>query len=116
MKKSRLLLLIIYCIPFAFLSVNGDAIWGTMLFYGLMIMGFTLLCFGTVKTNNTAIIYIGNILSYISSYVFAKLTNLELMEHYFKPFTSYSMIFVISIVAILFQIVIVAIYKFKNNK
>ena len=43
MKKSliiRVLLLIAYCIPFAFLSVNGDATSGTMLFYGVMFAGF----------------------------------------------------------------------------
>ena len=47
MKKAwtiRAFLLIAYCIPFAFLSVNGDATSGTMLFYGLMIAGFAFLC------------------------------------------------------------------------
>ena len=49
MKKTwiiRALLLIAYCVPFAFLSVNGDATSGTMLFYGVMIAGFALLCWG----------------------------------------------------------------------
>ena len=59
MKKIwiiRVLLLFAYCIPFAFLSVNGDATSGTMLFYGVMIVGFAILCFEALKTNNVAIL------------------------------------------------------------
>ena len=69
MKKQWLIracLLIAYCVPFAFLSVNGDATSGTMLFYGVMIAGFALLCWGALKTDNVAVLYIGNILSFAS--------------------------------------------------
>ena len=92
MKKSwiiRALLLVAYCVPFAFLSVNGDATSGTMLFYGVMIAGFALLCWGALKTNNVSVLYIGNVLSFVSSYAVAKLSGLEPMGHYFKPFTSF---------------------------
>ena len=112
MKKTtlfRILLLIAYCVPFAFLSVNGDATSGTMLFYGVMIAGFALLCWGAIKTNNVAILYIGNVISFASSYGVAKLSGLEPMGHYFKPFTSYGLIIAISIVAIIIQTVTVLI-------
>ena len=59
MKKtwiSRALLLIAYCVPFAFLSVNGDATSGTMLFYGVMFAGFALLCWGVLKNYKIRII------------------------------------------------------------
>ena len=104
MKKPwiiRALLLIVYCVPFAFLSVNGDATSGTMLFYGVMIAGFALLCWGALKTNNVAVIYIGNVLSFISSYAVAKLSGLEPMGYYFKPFTSHSLIVAISVVILI---------------
>ena len=97
----RALLLIVYCVPFAFLSVNGDATSGTMLFYGVMIAGFALLCWGALKTNNVAVIYIGNVLSFISSYAVAKLSGLEPMGYYFKPFTSHSLIVAISVVILI---------------
>ena len=112
MKKTtliRILLLIAYCVPFAFLSVNGDATSGTMLFYGVMIACFVLLCWGAIKTNNVAILYIGNVISFASSYGVAKLSGLEPMGHYFKPFTSCGLIIAISIVAIVIQTVIVLI-------
>lgn len=88
MRKTwviRVLLLIGYCVPFVFLSVNGDATFGTMLLYGVMIAGFSFLCLVALKTNNVAILYIGNALSFASSYAVAKLSRLELIEHYFKP-------------------------------
>ena len=118
MKKItliRILLLIAYCVPFAFLSVNGDATSGTMLFYGVMIVGFAFLCWGAIKTNNVAIIYIGNMISFASSYGVAKLSWLEPMGHYFKPFTSYGLIIAISIVATLIQTIIVLIYARKKG-
>ena len=118
MKKSwiiKALLLIVYCVPFAFLSVNGDATSGTMLFYGVMIVGFALLCWGALKKNNVAVLYIGNVLSFVSSYAVAKLSGLEPMGHYFKPFTSYSLIVAISVVVLIVHTIIVLIYRAKKK-
>lgn len=77
--------------------MNADATFGTMMLYGVMIASFSLLCLVALKTNNIAILYISNALSFASSYAFAKLFRLELMEHYFKPFTSHSLILTISL-------------------
>lgn len=114
MKKQwtiRALLLIVYCVPFAFLSVNGDATSGTMLFYGVMIAGFALLCWRALKTNNIAVLYIGNGLSFLSSYTAGKLSGLEPMGHYFKPFTSHSLIVVISVVVLVAHTIIVLFFR-----
>ena len=111
----RALLLIVYCVPFAFLSVNGDATSGTMMFYGVMIAGFALLCWGALKTNNVAVIYIGNVLSFVSSYAVAKLSGLEPMGYYFKPFTSHSLIVAISVVVLIVHTNIVLIYRAKKK-
>lgn len=118
MKKAwiiRALLLIGYCVPFAFLSVNGDATSGTMLFYGVMITCFALLCWSALKTKNVAILYIGNVLSFVSSYAAARLSGLEPMEFYFKPFTSYGLIIAISVAAIIVHTIVVMIYKAKKK-
>lgn len=110
-----MLLLIAYCVPFAFLAVNGDATSGTMLFYGIMVVGYALLCWGALKTNNVAVVYIGNTLSFASSYTAAKHFGMELMEHYFKPFTSYGLVVAISIIAIIIHTVVVLAYRAKKN-
>lgn len=116
MKKTglvRILLIIAYCVPYAFLSVNGDATSGTMLFYGIMIAGFSLLCWGAIKTNNVTIVYIGNVVSFASSYAIAKLSGLEPMGHYFKPFTSYGLIVAISVAAIIIQTIILLLRLYR---
>ena len=118
MKKAwvvRILMLITYCAPFAFLAVNGDATSGTLLFYGVMVAGFVLLLCSALKTNNIAVLYLGNLLSFASSCAVAKLSGLESMAHYFKPFTSHSLIVTISIVAIVVQTIIVLIYAKKKR-
>ena len=112
MKKTagiNVLLLTAYCIPFAFLCVYGDAVWGTMLFYGFMIAGLAVLCKETLKTNCVSLLYIGNALSCASSYTAAKLSGLEPMAYYFKPFTAYSLITALSIVSVIAHMMIVLI-------
>lgn len=118
MKKGRIIrasLLIAYCVPFAFLAVNGDAASGTMLFYGVMIAGFALLCWGALKTNNAAVLYIGNVLSFVSSCAAARLSGLEPMGYYFKPFTSHSLIVAISVAVLIVHSIIVLIYGAKQR-
>ena len=114
MKRNRLtkiLLLAAYCTPFAFLSVNGDAVSGTMLFYGIMIAGLSLLCWGALKTKNTSVLWLGSVLSAVSSCAAAKLSGLEAMGDYFKPFTSYSLIAVISVVVFIVHAVIALTHR-----
>ena len=107
---------ILYCIPFAFLSVNGDAVSGTMIFYVLMVIGFAGLCWGALKTNNIPIIYIGNVLSFVSSYIVAKLSGLDPVGYYFKPFTVYSLIVALSIVAVICQTIPVLVHMVRKKK
>ncbi len=119
MKKSliiRIVLVMMYCIPFEFLSVNGDAVSGTMIFYVLMVIGFAGLCWGAVKTNNIPIIYIGNVLSFVSSYIVAKVSGLDSMGYYFKPFTAYSLIVALSIVAVICQTIPVLVHMVRKKK
>ena len=107
MKKwmGRTALLLLYCIPFAFISVNADAQSGTVLFYVFMAIGLAGLCTICLKTNNVPVIYAGNILSFASSYLAGKISGLEPMGYYFKPFTSYSLIFAVSVLAAVLQMV-----------
>lgn len=98
--------------------MNDDAVSETILFYGVMIVGFAILCLEALKINNVAVLYIGNILSFISSYEVAELYGLELKGQYFMPFTSYSLTVALSIVAIVCQTILVlcTCRKKKMNK
>ena len=104
-NQMSILLLMAYCIPFAYLCVMGDGKWGTMLFYGVMIAGFSLLCWGAVKTGRRTIIFIGNLCSLLSSCAAAVLTDMEPMGHYFKPFTAFTLMILLSVLALIFQII-----------
>ena len=120
MKKSqkiRILLLAAYCIPYAFLCVNGNAASGTMLWYAVMAAAFALLYCAALRTRNIVVLYIGNIVSFGTSWVAAKLSGLEPMGYYFKPFTSHSLITVISVIVLMIQTVLLLIcFKRANRK
>lgn len=118
MKKTwliRVLLLIAYCVPYAFLAINGDATSGTMLFYGVMVAAFSLLCWSSIKTNNMMIVFIGNVISFLSSYIVALSCDLESMAWYFKPFTAQSLLITISVVVTVIQVIAVIVYKVKTR-
>lgn len=112
----RAALLLAYCIPFAFLSVWEDGTSGTMVFYGVMAAGFALLGAAALKTENIPVIYIGNVLSFLSSCAAAKLSGLAPMGYYFKPFTSHSLITAISIAALFLHTVILLACSAKRNR
>ena len=103
MRKTlyfRILLLIAYCIPYAYLAVWGDGVQRTMIFYGVMVVGLSLLCWGAIKTNDLPLLAAGNILSFTVSFAAARFTDLAPMGEYFKPFTSLTLIAAISLIAV----------------
>lgn len=119
MKRTwliRVLLFIAYCVPYAFLSVSGDAHCGTMMFYGVMVAAFFVLSLLSIKTYNTKIVYIGTILSGVSSSLLVSLSGMEALGWYFKPFTAHSLIAAITLVALLIQAIIVHAFVTKDSR
>lgn len=114
-KNYSWLLLLPYCIPFAYLCVSGDARNGTMLYYWLMIACFALLCWAALRCKNIPVIYVGNAISLLLSYVTAKVSGLSPMGYYFKPFTAYTLMVVIAVFATILQTIPVLIAA-KRNK
>lgn len=118
MKKTwtiRLWLLAAYCVPYVFISVSGDAAFRTAWFYGIPAAGFILLCWLSLRTRNIGVIFLGNILSFASSYELAKLCGLEEAAGYFKPFTSYSLIVAISIALFVVQAFAVLVHALPEE-
>ena len=112
----RAALLIMYGVPYVFLSINGDATSGTLIYYGIMILAFSLLCWVSNKTHNVPIVFVGNIISFISSWVFAAVFDLDAMSWYFKPFTAQSLLLVVSVVIFVIQAIVVSILVWKKHK
>lgn len=117
MKKAitKIILFICYCTPFVFLAMNEDASSGTLWFYMLMILAFSILCCSSIKTKNYFIVIIGNIASFASSYIFTLTFHTEKWEYYFKPFSPYQLILFESLTAFLIQIIFI-MYFIKKNK
>ena len=113
-KMIKILILLAYSVPYGYLAMKGDASYGTMIFYGFMIVGFGILYKISIRTNNTLLIIIGNVLSFISSYLFTKMNlSLEEWAWYFKPFTPVSLLLLIT--GILFVIQILLLFNTNKN-
>ena len=111
-KLIKALMLLAYCIPYGYLSMKGDLNSGTMIFYGLMIVCLAVLLAVVLKTKNTIVLIVGNILSFISSYIFILQNQTEDWAGYFKPFTPFGLLLLITIVALVIQI----LFIFSSNK
>ncbi len=103
----RVLMLLAYSVPYGYLAMKGDATSGTMIFYGFMIIGFGILCGTAIRTHNTIILIAGNILSFISSYLFVQRNLPEEWSGYFKPFTNTGLLLLITIVSFIIQILFI---------
>ena len=118
MKRNvfRFVLFLCYCVPFVFLAMNEDAVAGTLWFYLIMILGFSVLCYICIKTKNHAIIFIGNIASFFSTCIFSLIFSTDKWESYFKPFLPNQLIIFETAIAFLFQIIFVVSNIRKRKK
>lgn len=103
-QGKKLFLLLAYCIPFAFLAMNGDASSGTMLFYAVMAISFALLFYISVRAKGIWVVIVGNGLSFLSSYYFILKYKIDKWDWYFKPFTAIGLLKVITFIALAVQI------------
>lgn len=97
----RIFLLAGYCIPFAFLAMYGDAAYGTMWLYGLLIAGFGAL---SIKAKHFSLVSLGNLLSFLSSHICLSYFSTEKWEWYFKPLTANRFLLALSAAAWVIQV------------
>ena len=107
----KILLLLVYCVPFVFMAMNEDAVYGTCWFYLVMIISFVGLSYLCAKTKNVSLIFIGNALSFVSSCIFAWNFQTPKWEWYFKPFLPNQLIIFETVVALAVQGLVCVIYK-----
>ncbi|MBU3175250.1 hypothetical protein KPL47_02590 [Clostridium estertheticum] len=116
MKKwiIRLLLLVLFSFPYVYFSMYQDLINSSMIGYGLMIVVLIFLIFICKKTHNLLVGALGNILSFIASYLMVTYSTDEKWSYYFKPFTSVGLLIFVSIAIIILQVVVVGIIKSRT--
>jgi hypothetical protein len=58
---------------------------------------------------------VGNVLSFVSSCIAVKVSGLDAMAYYFKPFTAQTLIAAISVVVLIVTVLIILISKKKPS-
>ena len=107
-KKSGIILFAGYCIPYIFLCLYGDAVWGTGLVYGIAAAAMGLLCIFACKMQQIKFVVIGNIISFAVSELCIMLFALETFNYYFKPFSAHMLVAICTVIAILIQAYLVS--------
>lgn len=106
MKKSTLvsvLLLLLYCIPRAFLAMYADDVWNTAWVYFPALLLPAVLGWFCGKTGRLGVGIFGNLLSAASSVLFAFAFGNAHWVFYFKPFGPMGMLFLLWIIPMVMQ-------------
>ncbi|MCB2291530.1 hypothetical protein LGK97_17550 [Clostridium sp. CS001] len=116
MKKwiVRLLLLVVFSFPYVYFSMYQDLINSSMIGHGLMIATLIPMIFICKKTHNLPVGALGNIISFIASYLLVISSTGEKWGYYFKPFTAVGLLIFVSIVIIILQLIVIGIIKSKK--
>ena len=91
-KTSIIILLVGYCIPYVFLCLYGDAVWGTGLVYGISVAAMAGLCVFACKMQQKKFVILGNVISFAVSELCVLLFAMEKFNYYFKPFSAHMLV------------------------
>lgn len=107
-KNSKILLLVGYCIPYVFLCMYGDAVWGSGLVYGVAAIAMAVLCVLACKTENIKLVVVGNIISYAVSELCVILLAEEKLSYYYKSLNVHMLVGVCTVIAAMLQAYLVS--------
>ena len=117
MKKiPKWAILLGYCLPFTFLGMYGDAVWGTMWLYVVEAAGLGALCFFTIRRRSIPTLLLGNLLTGAASYLCTALVLTPYDNGYFKPFTACGLAIAESILALALQLLAVWVWYPRKNE
>ena len=119
MRKSigvSVLLFAAYSVPYAYLAVAGDALWGTMSLFGVMGVALTVLSVISIRQQRMCVMIFGNAMSLLASIAVAWWTKTDAMGAYFKPFTFHSWMRIIFGVAFGIQLAAHLIAKWYSTR
>lgn len=102
-KTSKRVILAGYCVPYIFLCLYGDAVWGIGWIYGIAAAAVGLLCYLACKTKNLKAVIAGNVISLAVSEVCVMLFAGETLNHYYESFGVQTMIGICFVIMVLIQ-------------
>jgi len=94
-----------YAVPYAFLCLYADAEFGTLAAHALSLI--TLIILASLLRRRIAVLLAGNMLSFLSSSFCLSLIQNERWTWYFKPFSSFGFMALLSITLLTLQLLIV---------
>ncbi|WP_217587497.1 hypothetical protein [Lentibacillus saliphilus] len=109
---TGILIVGLYCFPFVYFSMHQDFTNGSMFGYLIMIVGTSLLAFLSRYFSNTIPFIIGNVASFIISFYFLSKMEATLGvgwdDGYFKPLTPYQLLFLVSFLNLIPQLLVMS--------
>lgn len=113
----RSIFLVGYLIPFSFLSMYIDFRFGSLAGYLMMLIIPALLAFNLQRLSKPYLVFLGNIVSIIISWVFLfNMSGNSGWGIYFKPFTPIVMLTLISILQLIPQLIVMVIVQYRVSK
>ena len=98
--KDKQKILLCFLIPYTFIAILIDALFGNILGYLFMILCFVILSVELKKINQSNLVYIGILFSgMLSFYLTGIFLKAEDWTYYFTPFTPQLMIVMLSLFA-----------------
>jgi len=114
-SKIIILLLLGYCVPYIFLGMYVDFMIGSIGSYVLAIGAMTALSIYCKKSKYIWVAVVGNILTFISSYLFTAWLATEEWSYYFKAFPATLSTIYFSLAILLIQITVLVVTKEKSK-
>lgn len=106
-----MLIILLYCIPYPFLSMYIDYSNGSMVGYIIMIAVTSIIAFCATRIKYIPALMIGNVALAIISYYFSGQITSEKWGWYFKPFTASQLSIIVSLVNLLPQLTAMGLAK-----
>lgn len=101
MKKKNFRVLLAYAIPWAFLMLYGDAVYGWAWHYLLVIACMAVLAWLGIRTDG--MLLTGNALSLSTSLLCVYLFGFAQQDHYFRPFGAFGWTVILALASALIQ-------------
>lgn len=116
MKRLPWWMLLFYLVPYAFLCLWADALFGSMWGYAVSILAPCVLAGVLRHLKAPVLFWAGNLASYLSSLLFAQLVGLDEYGEAFKPFTPFSLLSLTALLLLFIPLFVLSLGKDSPRK
>lgn len=114
-RTDRLAMLAACAVPYVFLGMYGDAVYGSVLGYLPMLVWMGWESRMAAKPRSLSVLLGGNLLSFLSSSLFMRLLQTPRWSWYFKPLTAFGFLGAASLLILLAQGFVVCLLRARTS-